>query len=132
MTPYHQRLFLTTTKVHSPIRIKRERDVAHLPVRQPLLERHAHALEPRARLLDVRYRHRDVSEPATGVGVARRIVKFGVGLRAVVVRELEDALARAARRFLVLFGCCSAAVVEREEVQREVAVAILCSDKGRA
>ena len=111
---------------NSPIRIQRKRDIAHLPIRQPLLKRHAHPLQPRARLLNIGHRHRNVSKPAPRVGVSRRVVEVGIRLGAVVVRELEDALARAPGGFFVLGGGGPGGVVEGEEVEREVAVAVLC------
>ena len=50
-----------------------------------------------------------------------------VRLGAVVVRELEDALARAPGGLFVLGGGGAGGVVEGEEVESEVAVAILCA-----
>ena len=68
-----------------------------------------------------------MAKPAAGVGVAGRVAsEVGVGLGAVVVRELEDALAVQAVEFLLVDGLGAAGVVEAEEVEREVAEAVLC------
>jgi hypothetical protein len=74
------------------IGIEDERDVLHGALRELLLERHAEALEPSARLLDVAHSDCNVAEAAARVGVARGVAGEGrVALGAMIVRELEDA-----------------------------------------
>lgn len=64
-------------------------------------------------------------EAAAGVGVSARVAgEAGVVLGAVVVRELEDALAVQAVLLLLGRGLGAVGVVEGEEVEREVAVVV--------
>ena len=63
-----------------------------------------------------------MAESAAGVGVAASVAREGrVGLGAVVVGKLEDALALEA-----VLGCCLLAVVVGKEVERESFKLILC------
>lgn len=74
-----------------PIGVQYKCNGLHAALAGLLLERHAHALKTLARLLNVRYGDGDVAKAATGVAVARAIaLKVGVGLRPVVVGQLED------------------------------------------
>ena len=99
----------------------------HLPITGPLLELHPKGLKAGAGGLDVVDGDGDVAEALARLGVARGVaLEVGVGLGAVVVRELEDALARAPGGLFVLGGSGAGGVVEGEEVEREVAVAVLC------
>ena len=87
----------------------------HLAVGEALLEADAELLEACAGGLDVVDGDGDVAEAAAGVGVAAGVaLEGGVGLGAVVVGELEDALAGEA-----VLGGGGGAVVEGEEVEGE-------------
>ena len=110
-----------------PIGVEDEGNVLHLAVGELLLEADAQALEACAGLLDIVDGDGDVAEAAAGVGVAVGVaLEVGVGLCAVVVGELEDALACEA----VL---CSggSAVVEGEEVEGEGIELVLWGESER-
>ena len=110
----------------APVGVEDEGDVLHLAVGELLLELDPVLLEPGARSLDIVDGDRDVAEAAAGVAVPARVAgEAGVGLGAVVVRELEDALAVEPVVLLLRLGLRTAGVVEGEEVEREVAVAVL-------
>ena len=95
----------------------------HVPVGELLLEGHAEGLEAGAGLLDVIDGDGDVAEAAAGVGVAARVaLEVVVGLGAVVVGELEDALAGEA-----VLGRGGRAVVKGEEVESECLEFVLCA-----
>ena len=99
----------------APIGVKDESNVLHLPVGELLLEADAELLKTGAGGLDVVDGDGDVAEAAAGVGVAAGVAgEGGVGLGAVVVGELEDALALEA-----VLGGGGRAVVEGEEVEGE-------------
>ena len=97
----------------------------YLAVGEFLLEADTEGLEARARLLDVVDGDGDVAEAAAGVLVSAGIaLEGGVGLGAVVVGELEDALARPAAGGLLLRG--GVGVVVSEEVEGEAVGGVLC------
>ena len=99
----------------APVGVEDEGNVLHLAVGELLLEADAQALEACAGLLDVVDGDGDVAEAAAGVGVAVGVaLEVGVGLCAVVVGELEDALAVEA-----VLGVGALAVVVGEEVEGE-------------
>lgn len=94
----------------------------HLAVGEALLEADPKLLEARAGGLDVVDGDGNVAEAAAGVGVAGGVAREGgVGLGAVVVGELEDALAAEA-----VLGRGRGPVVEGEEVEREGLERVLC------
>ena len=98
-----------------PVGVEDESNVLHLAVGELLLEADAQALEARTGLLDIVDGDGDVAEAAAGVGVAVGVaLEVGVGLCAVVVGELEDALAVEA-----VLGVSALAVVVGEEVEGE-------------
>ena len=98
-----------------PIRVEDESNVLHLAVGELLLATDVQALEACAGLLDIAGGDGDVAEAAAGVGVAVGVaLEVGVGLCAVVVGELEDALAVEA-----VLGVGALAVVVGEEVEGE-------------
>ena len=106
----------------APIGVEDEGDVLHLAVGEALLEADAELLEAGAGGLDVVDGDGDVAEAAAGVGVAACVAgKVGVGLCAVVVGELEDALAGEA-----VLGRGGGAVVEGEEVERKTGELDFC------
>ena len=106
----------------APIGVEDEGDVLHLPVSELLLEADAKLLKACAGGLDVVDGDGDVAEAAAGVGVAAGVAgEGGVGLGAVVVGELEDALALEA-----VLGGGGGAVVEGEEVEGEGLEFVLC------
>ena len=95
--------------------VEGEGDVLHAAVGELLLEADAQALEAGTGLFNVVDGDGDVAEAAAGVGVAVGVaLEVGVGLCAVVVSELEDALAVEA-----VFGVGALAVVVGEEVEGE-------------
>lgn len=75
------------------IGVQHERDMPHLAVRQLLLERVPGVLEALARRLDVVDADARVPEPAVRLRVAVVDLVLRVVLGAVVVRQLDDALA---------------------------------------
>ena len=105
-----------------PVGVEDERNVLHLAVGELLLEADAQALEACAGLLDIVDGDGDVAEATAGVGVAVGVaLEVGVGLCAVVVGELEDALAVEA-----VLGVGALAVVVGEEVEGEGLEFVLC------
>ena len=99
----------------APVGIEDEGDVPHLAVGELLLELDAQTLEAGAGGLDVVDGDGDVAEAAAGVGVAVGVaLEVGVGLCAVVVGELEDALAVEA-----VLGVGALAVVVCKKVEGE-------------
>lgn len=110
----------------APVGIEDEGDVLHLAVGEFLLEADAEGLEACARLLDVVDGDGDVTEAAAGVLVSAGVaLEVGVGLGAVVVGELEDALAVEA-----VLGSCALAVVVGEEVEGERLERVFCLARG--
>ena len=99
----------------APVGVEDERDVLHLPVAGLLLKADTECLKAVARRLDVVDGDGDVAEAAAGVRVARGVAgESRVRLGAVVVGELEDALALEA-----VLGRRLLAVVVGKEVKRE-------------
>lgn len=98
------------------VRIQREGDVPHAPVRELLLELVPGVFDPLARRLDVVDADARVAEAPVRLGVAVGHLVLRVRLGAVVVRELDDALAVSPVR---AGGRCGRRVVG-EEVQVEL------------
>ena len=106
----------------APVGVEDERDVPHLSVTGLLLEANAKGLKPVASSLNVVDGDGNVAKATAGVGVAAGVSGEGrVGLGAVVVGELENALALEA-----VLGCCLLAVIVGEEVERECLKLVLC------
>ena len=107
----------------APVGVEDEGDVFHVPVGELLLEVHTESLEAGAGLLDVIDGDGDVAEAAAGVGVAAGVAgEGGVGLGAVVVGELENALAGEP-----VLGRGERAVIKGEEVEGEGFEFVLCA-----
>ena len=119
----HRKSYEREDSSDAPIRIEDEGNVLHLAVRELLLELDAVALKVCACGLDVVDGDGDVSEAATGVRVAGGVAReVGVRLGAVVVGELQDALAGEA-----VLGRGGRAVVKGEEVEGEGLEFVLCA-----
>ena len=118
----HRKSYEREDSSDAPIRIEDEGNVLHLAVRELLLELDAVALKVCACGLDVVDGDGDVAKAATGVLVSAGVaLEGGVGLGAVVVGELEDALAVEA-----VLGGGALAVVVGEEVEGERLERVFC------